>query len=85
LQIFHRGGEAIDLKDVKIILSTEKKQEEFNLYSVEFNYSVTNGVFMLGDYIILDPTSRGINLVTDNPTMYFVHTPSQQVIQRVTL
>lgn len=85
LQIFHRGGEAIDLKDVKIILSTEEKQEEFNLYSVGFNYSVTNGVFMLGDYIILDPTSREINLGTDNPTMYFVHTPSQQVIQRVTL
>jgi len=87
LYIFHHGGEAIDLKDVKIILSNGEKQEGFDMSSnrSEFNYSATNDVLMLGDYIEINPTSRGINLVTDNPTMYFVHTPSQQVIQRVTL
>jgi FlaG/FlaF family flagellin (archaellin) len=87
LYIFHQGGEAIDLKDVKIILSKGEKQEGFDLSSnrSEFNYSATNDVLMLGDYIEINPTYRGINLTTGNPTMYFVHTPSQQVIQRVTL
>ena len=87
VHIFHRGGEAVDLKDINIVLNTGEKQEDFNISSnrSEFNYSATNDVLMLGDYIILNSTSRGINLTIDDPVMYFIHIPSQQVIQRVKL
>jgi len=87
VHIFHRGGEAIDLKNVKVILDTKEKHEQFDISSdrSEFNYTATNDVLMLGDYIILNPTSRGIDLDIDDPIMYFVYTPSQQVIQKVAL
>ena len=89
LYIFNMGGEAIDLKDVKIVLNTNEKNnnEEFDLSSnrSEFNYSATNDVLMLGDYIVINPTSRGIYLGTDDTVMFFVHKPSRQVIQKVTL
>ena len=85
--ILHQGGEAVDLKDINIVLNTGEKQEEFNISSnrSEFNYSVSNDILMLGDYIILNSTGRGINLTVDDPVMYFIHIPSQQVIQRVKL
>lgn len=89
LYIFHMGGEAVDLKDVNVVLNTADthRHEEFNLSSnkSEFDYSATNNVLMLGDYILINPTSRGIYLDTDDTVMFFVYTPSQQVIQKVTL
>lgn len=89
LYIFHVGGEAIDLKDVNIVLvnSTDTHiRAEFNLSSKSgFNYSATNDVLMLGDSVIINPTNEGINLSTDDLIMFFVYTPSQQVIQKVTL
>jgi len=89
LYISHVGGEAIDLKDVNVVLDSADahRHEEFNLSSnkSEFDYSATNKVLMLGDYILINPTSRGIYLDTDDTVMFFVYTPSQQVIQKVTL
>lgn len=89
LYIFHVGGEAIDLKDINIVFvntTDTHMRAEFNLSSKGgFNYSATNDVLMLGDYIIINPTNEGINLSTDDIVMFFVHTPSQQVIQKVTL
>lgn len=89
LYIFHVGGEAIDLKDVNIVLvnSTDTHiRAEFNLSSKSgFNYSATNDVLMLGDSVIINPTNEGINLSTDDLIMFFLYTPSQQVIQKVTL
>jgi hypothetical protein len=82
------GGEAIDLKDVNVVLSTaDTRQEKFNLLSnkSEFNCSTTNNVLMLGDHILINPTNRGISLDTDDTVMFFVYTPSQQVIQKVAL
>jgi len=88
LYISHVGGEAIDLKDVNVVLDSADahRHEEFNLSSnkSEFDYSATNKVLMLGDYIMISP-SREINLSTDDTVMFFVYTPSQQVIQKVTL
>jgi hypothetical protein len=40
---------------------------------------------MLGDSVIINPTKEGINLGTGDTTMFFVYTPSKQVIQKVTL
>ena len=89
LYIFHVGGEAIDLKDVNVVLSTTDthRHEEFNLHSnkSEFSYSATNNVLMLGDHILINPTNRGISLDTDDTIMFFIYTPSQQVIQKVAL
>ena len=87
LYIFHMGGEAIDLRDVNVVLNTADthRHEEFNLSSESgFKCSATNYVLMLGDYIMISP-SREINLSTDDTVMFFVYTPSQQVIQKVTL
>jgi hypothetical protein len=90
LYIFHVGGEAIDLEDVNVVLNTidTDRHEEFNLSyndKTEFDYSAANNVLMLGDYIVISPTNRGISLATDDIIMFFVYTPSQQVIQRVKL
>jgi Archaeal Type IV pilin, N-terminal len=89
LYIFHVGGEAIDLKDVNIVLvnfTDTHMRAEFNLSSESgFNFNATNNVLMLGDSIIINPTKEGINLSTDDIIMLFVYTPSQQVIQKVTL
>jgi FlaG/FlaF family flagellin (archaellin) len=88
LYIFHVGGEAIDLKDVNIILVNSKntdEQEEFNLSLTGsgFYCNATNNVLMLGDYIRISPMN--ISLGTNDTTMFFVYTPSQQVIQKVAL
>jgi archaeal type IV pilus assembly protein PilA len=87
LYILHVGGEAIDLKNVNVVLSTTDmcRQEEFNLSSneSEFNFKDPNNVFMLGDSITISPIN--ISLGTNDTIMFFVYTPSQQVIQKATL
>lgn len=87
LYIFHMGGEAIDLKDVNIVLNTidTHRHDEFNLLSneSEFRHDAVNNVLMLGDYIRISP--KNISLGTDDTIMFFVYTPSQQVIQKAML
>ena len=88
VQIFHRGGEAIDLEDVKIVLNINGEPEEFDVFSDPgVNYSATNNALMVGDYIEINTNqSRGrILKSTDTIDMYFVYTGSDQVIQRVML
>jgi archaeal type IV pilus assembly protein PilA len=106
--ILHSGGEAIDLKAIKIILSVNGIQNEFNMPDpsnsdprVEIRHldgSLSNdSALMLGDYIVIHTNPADTNPETDknqkridmNSTdiidMYFIYTPSQQVIQKVTL
>ena len=86
--IFHKGGEAIDLEDVKIVLNINGQQEEFDLSSDPgVSYNATNNVLMVGDEIVINTSlSRGRDLnSTDTVDMYFVHTGSDQLIQRVML
>ena len=90
VKIFHRGGEAIDLKDVKIVLNINGHPEEFDVSDPSdpgVNYSATNNVLMVGDEIVINTNlSRGLDLKsTDTVDMYFVHIGSDQVIQRVML
>lgn len=87
VKIFHKGGEAIDLEDAKIILNINGEQEEFNLSSAGVSCNATNNVMMVGDEIVINTSlSRGRNLnSTDAIDMYFVDTESEQVIQRVML
>jgi FlaG/FlaF family flagellin (archaellin) len=88
VRIYHKGGEAIDLQDAKIILNINGQQEEFDLSSDPgVNCNTTNNVLMVGDDIVINTSlSRGRDLnSTDSIDMYFVHTGSDQVIQRVTL
>ncbi|AKB73368.1 hypothetical protein MSLAZ_0107 [Methanosarcina lacustris Z-7289] len=86
VKIFHVGGEAIDLEDVKIVLNINGEQEEFNVSSDGVSCSSTNNVLMVGDNIEINTSQRGIDLnSTDTIDMYFVHTGSDQVIQRVML
>ncbi|HII80308.1 MAG TPA: type IV pilin [Methanosarcina sp.] len=93
VQIFHTGGEAIDLEYIKIILSVNGTQAEFNIsdsnvaaYDPKGKKLSSDGVFMLGDYIIIDPSSK-VNITDENATidLYFVHTESKQVIKKAIL
>ena len=88
VKIFHMGGEAIDLEDAKVVLNINGQQEEFDLSSDPgVSCNATNNVLMVGDNIVIDTNrSRGRILnSTDAIDMYFVHTGSDQVIQRVML
>jgi len=88
VKIFHRGGEAIDLEDAKIVLNINGQQEVFDLSSDPgVSCNATNNVLMVGDDIVINTSlSRGRDLnSTDSIDMYFVHTGSDQVIQRVML
>lgn len=92
IQILHSGGEAINLKTLKIILSVNGKLDKFNMSdpSVKVLNSrgsvLDNGFLMLGDCIEINMRQLGIYL-KDNDTvdMYLVNTKSGQVIQRVAL
>jgi archaellin len=94
VQIFHSGGEAIDLKDIKIILSVNGTQAEFNM-SDSNNVTVydakgstpSDDVFMLGDYIEINSSGSKVNVTDENATIdfYFVHTESRQVIKKAIL
>jgi FlaG/FlaF family flagellin (archaellin) len=98
VQIFHRGGEAIDLEDIKIILSVNGTQAEFNMSDPDFKVFdpednliypegnlTSDKVFMLGDYIEIDPKHK-LNLTEGDPIqIYIVHTTSSQVIQKSVL
>jgi len=88
VKIFHVGGEAIDLEDAKVVLNINGQQEEFDLSSDPgVSCNASNNVLMVGDNIVIDTNrSRGRILnSTDAIDMYFVHTGSDQVIQRVML
>ncbi|WP_048162876.1 type IV pilin N-terminal domain-containing protein, partial [Methanosarcina sp. 1.H.A.2.2] len=93
VQIFHIGGEAIDLKYIKIILNVDGQQAEFNMsdsnvtvFDPKGNKLNSDDVFVLGDYIVIDPSSK-INITGVNATidLYFVHTESRQVIKKAIL
>lgn len=92
LEIFHNGGETIDLKYIKIILDVNGQQAEFNMsdsavkvFDPEGNQLPSDGVFALGDYIVIDPSGK-INIEHgDVVDFYFVHTESSQVIQKTKL
>ncbi len=88
VKIFHKGGEAIDLQDAKVVLNINGQQESFDLSSDPgVSCNATNNVLMVGDDIVINTSlSRGRDLsITDSIDMYFVHTGSDQVIQRVML
>jgi FlaG/FlaF family flagellin (archaellin) len=99
VQIFHCGGETIDLEAVKIVLSVNGTRYDFNtsdynnIKVLHSNGNVSaDDVLMLGDHIVIylnvksDENPEEIDLTNDSTVdMYFVYTPSQKVIQRVTL
>ncbi|WIM48175.1 type IV pilin N-terminal domain-containing protein [Methanosarcina mazei] len=92
VEIFHNGGEEIDLKDIMIILNTGEKRAEFNMsesavkvFDPKGNQLPSDGVFALGNRIVIDPTGK-INITSGNAVdLYFVHTASDQVIQKTKL
>ncbi|MDI9394327.1 MAG: type IV pilin N-terminal domain-containing protein [Euryarchaeota archaeon] len=88
VKIFHIGGETIDLEDIKIILSVDGTQYEFDIsdsnfdaYGPKGNKLPKNGVFTLGDYIEIKKNIEPGDVVD----FYFVHTKSRQVIQKTKL
>jgi FlaG/FlaF family flagellin (archaellin) len=93
IKIIHIGGEPTDLKAIKIILTINEQQiPPFNISDTGVNvfnssgFVSTNVAFMLGDYIVVNTSQKGIDLKHDDTIdMYFVDTESNQVIQRVTL
>jgi len=91
VQIFHSGGEEIDLKYIKIMLDVDGQQVEFDMSDPGFEVHDPNGinssddVFALRDCIVIDTSSK-VNLAdADAIDIYFVHTASSQVIQKTVL
>ncbi|WP_440954180.1 type IV pilin N-terminal domain-containing protein [Methanosarcina sp. Mfa9] len=91
VQIFHSGGESIELEDITIILEVGGEQAEFDVSDPAFEVFNPKGnlsnddIFMLGDYIEIDPRSK-LNITDEDPiNFYFVHTASSQVIQKTVL
>jgi archaeal type IV pilus assembly protein PilA len=87
IKIFHTGGEAIDLNEIKIVISVNGIQTEFDKSKFKVtkcNSSSPSNVFMLGDYIVID-TMNPVIKESDSIEMFFVHTPSKQVIQRAVI
>lgn len=92
VEIFHSGGETIDLKDIKVILNVDGQQAEFNMsdpdvriFDPECKQLPPDDVFMLGDYIVINPNNK-INMENATSTnLYFVHTASSQVIKKAIL
>lgn len=90
VQIFHSGGEAIDLEDIKIILSVNGTQAEFNMSDSSVTFYDAKGetssddVFMLGDSILINTRGSAVNITDENAIIdfYFVHTESNQVIKK---
>jgi hypothetical protein len=85
------GGEAIDLEYVKITLfnSSGKLAEFPDLKGKGWDSKrqvLNNNVLTLGDYIEIDTTEKGVKLTNSGTIeIFFVYTPSQQVMQRFTL
>lgn len=92
VRIYHSGGEAIDLDSIKVILSVNGKQTEFKMSDPGVEVRNPEGkqsadsVLTLGDCVVINTTVSGINMTAgDAVDMYFVHMPSQQVIQKAAL
>jgi len=97
LEIFHSGGEAIDLKDIKIILSVDGERAELDMSDPEiYDNAVTvidhkgkklssDGVFALRDCIIINSSNQVDIKNASSIDLYFVHTASSQVIQKTKL
>ncbi|WP_292390608.1 type IV pilin N-terminal domain-containing protein [Methanosarcina sp. UBA5] len=93
VRIVHSGGETIDLSAIKIILFVDEQPTEFSMseedgveiYDPDGNES-KDGAFTLGDCIVIDTKEKDLDLVAGaNIDMFFVDTPSQQVVQRTVL
>ena len=93
VQIVHSGGDAIDLKEIKIVFSVNGTQTAYNMSDpgVEVRHPDGNvvpkdGVFMYGDGIKINTTEKGVNFTkNDSVDMFFIHTPSRQVIQKTVI
>ncbi len=92
VQISHSGGEAIDLKYIKITLNdVEGRQAEFNMsdpavevFDPQGNKLSSDNVFTLGDCIVINASSSNVN-ITNGANLYFIYTESSQVIQKAIL
>ncbi|MCC4765864.1 type IV pilin [Methanosarcina sp. DH1] len=89
IQIVHSGGEAIDESDIKIMVSVDGENkgefdsDDFNVKNPDGTYS-SDGVFTLGDCIEIDTSSMDLK-AGDDIDIFFVDTPSEQVIQKAVL
>lgn len=87
IQIVHSGGEAIDKSAIKIIVNVDgEKAGEFegahNDFKIYRPDGIEDTVFTLGNYIEIKNSSFEAGKDID---IYFIDTPSQQVIQKAVL
>lgn len=84
VEISHSGGDAIDLPAIKIVLIFPNGQrDEFIKSNFDSTSSgINDNVFALGDSIVIHDDKIKNNVDVD---MYFIDTPSQQVIQKTVL
>lgn len=92
IEIFHSGGEAIDIKYIKITINdADGQQAEFNMsdpdvevFDPRRNKLSSDDVFTLGDYIEINTSSSNVN-ISNNASLYFVYTKSSQVVHKAIL
>ena len=92
VQIFHIGGNTIDLDELKVVLFVNGNKNEFNgsdtcvtVLHPDGSVEPKHRIFMFGDCMEIDTTGK-ITLPTDTPIEIFVvHTPSRQIIQNIVL
>ncbi len=85
IQIFHIGGEAIDLSAIKVILLfADGQKEEFSKsdFKDPDGTELDDDVLTLGDCIVINDKKIKSGVDID---MFVVHTPSEQVIQKTVL
>ncbi|WP_235283579.1 MULTISPECIES: type IV pilin N-terminal domain-containing protein [unclassified Methanosarcina] len=89
IQIFHSGGEPIDLEDIKIILNVDGQHVEFNMSEFQVldpeGKNSSDTVLSLRDCIVIDTSSKVEITDADAIDLYFVHTASGQAIQKTIL
>lgn len=92
VEIFHSGGEAIDIKYIKITINdADGQQAEFNMsnsavevFDPKGSKLSSDDVFTLGDYIRINTSSSNVN-ISNNASLYFVYTKSSQVVHKALL
>lgn len=90
IEIFHTGGEAIDVSAINIALNADGQQTEFD--SSQFiiknreGSNSTESTLTIGDCIVISTAEKEISLKSGEPIdISIVHTPSGQMIQKIVL
>ncbi|MCQ1534711.1 type IV pilin [Methanosarcina sp. KYL-1] len=87
IKIEHAGGEPLKLDSIKITLYRNGEKYDFLPSDPDVTCSSDNGAWKFGDTIVIDTDQvRSIKMEeNDTVDLFFIHTPSRQVLHKVRL